>query len=65
MQLIEVEQKEATTMIRLSRPPANALNPALVQALTAAVADAPASGVRGIVLSGAPGMFSAGLDLPE
>lgn len=52
-------------MIRLSRPPANALNPALVQALTAAVADAPASGVRGIVLSGAPGMFSAGLDLPE
>ncbi|HET6725789.1 MAG TPA: enoyl-CoA hydratase/isomerase family protein [Gammaproteobacteria bacterium] len=65
MQVIEVEQQDDVSLIRLARPPANALNPALVQALIAAIADAPASGARGIALSGAPGLFSAGLDLPE
>lgn len=51
--------------IRLERPPANALNPGLVNALHAAVETAPAAGARAIVLSGAPGMFSGGLDVPE
>lgn len=48
----------------LARPPANALDPALVAALTAAVAGAPAAGARALVLSGRPGMFSGGLDVP-
>jgi enoyl-CoA hydratase/carnithine racemase len=50
--------------LRLSRPPVNALDPALIRALTAAVESAPAAGARAIVLSGSPGMFSAGLDVP-
>ena len=51
--------------LRLSRPPANALNVELVGALREAVREATEGGVAGIVLSGAPGMFSAGLDVPE
>lgn len=50
--------------LRLARPPANALDPELVAALAAAVAGAPAAGVRALVLSGRPGMYSAGLDVP-
>lgn len=49
----------------LARPPANALVPELVSALRAALAAAPGEGARAIVLSGAPGMFSAGLDVPH
>ena len=50
--------------LRLERPPANALAPELVRALTDAVRAAPAAGAEALVLSGAPGMFSAGLDVP-
>ena len=50
--------------LRLSRPPANALDPGLIAALTAAVAQAPEEGARAIALSGAPGRFSGGLDVP-
>jgi Delta3-Delta2-enoyl-CoA isomerase len=51
--------------LRLDRPPANALSPELVDALSAAIASAPGEGVRALVLSGASGMFSAGLDVPQ
>ncbi len=50
--------------LRLARPPVNALNPEFVATLRAAVEAAPAQGARGVILSGQPGMFSAGLDLP-
>jgi Delta3-Delta2-enoyl-CoA isomerase len=50
--------------IRLARPPVNALDTSLVRALREAVLDAPGNGARGIVLSGAQGMFSAGVDVP-
>ena len=50
--------------LRLTRPPVNALDPALIRALTAAIESAPAAGARSLVLSGATGMFSAGLDVP-
>lgn len=54
--------------LRLDRPPVNALDPTLVdalhQALDRAVADAPAQRIGALVLSGRPGMFSAGLDVP-
>jgi enoyl-CoA hydratase/carnithine racemase len=50
--------------LRLARPPVNALDPALIRALTAAIESAPAAGARALVLSGATGMFSAGLDVP-
>ena len=51
--------------LRLSRPPANAFNPPLVAELRKALQSAPAEGVEGLVISGAPGMFTGGLDVPE
>jgi enoyl-CoA hydratase/carnithine racemase len=50
--------------LRLDRPPANALDPALIESLHRGVEAAPREGARAIVLSGAPGMFSGGLDVP-
>ena len=50
--------------LRLSRPPVNALSPELIAALKHAVEIAPQDGARAIVLSGARGRFSGGLDLP-
>lgn len=50
--------------IRLSRPPANALNGALFEALDAALGES-AESASAVVVSGLPGMFSAGLDVPE
>jgi 3,2-trans-enoyl-CoA isomerase len=51
--------------LRLSRPPVNALNPALMAALREALAQATTDACAGLVVSGAPGRFSAGLDVPE
>lgn len=50
--------------IRMARAPVNAFDLGLVQALREAIVDAPSNGARGIVLSGAQGMFSAGVDVP-
>lgn len=50
--------------IQLARPPVNALNLELLRALHAAIDDSVRDGVRGIVLSGAKGLFSAGVDVP-
>ena len=50
--------------IQLARPPVNALNLELVRALHSAIDDGVRDGVRGIVLSGAQGLFSAGVDVP-
>jgi Delta3-Delta2-enoyl-CoA isomerase len=50
--------------LQLNRPPANALSPALVAALREAIEAAPNDGARALVLSGSPGMFSGGLDVP-
>ena len=51
--------------LRLARPPVNALNPALMTALRDALRAAVSAGCGAIVLSGAPGRFSGGLDVPE
>lgn len=42
----------------------NALSPELIAALAQAVETAPQQGARALVLSGSPGIFSAGLDVP-
>lgn len=64
--LIEVIDHEASIReIRLARPPANAINPALVSQLNAALDDASNDKMAGVILTGAPGLFSAGLDVPE
>jgi len=50
--------------LRLNRPPVNALSPELIVSLRQAFQAAAQDGAKAIVLSGAPGRFSAGLDLP-
>jgi 3,2-trans-enoyl-CoA isomerase len=51
--------------IQMARPPVNALNLAMLQALRKALQNSIDQGARGIVLSGAPGLFSAGADVPS
>ncbi len=54
----------AVRELRLNRPPVNALAPELIAALLHSVQLAPREGKRALVLSGSPGIFSAGLDVP-
>ena len=51
--------------LRLNRPPANALSPELIAALRAGVENAPSAGAQALILSGSPGWFSGGLDVPH
>ncbi len=51
--------------LRINRPPANALNHRLLEALLSARDSAIDGGARGLILSGREGMFSAGIDVPE
>ncbi|HSC12062.1 MAG TPA: enoyl-CoA hydratase-related protein, partial [Rhodanobacteraceae bacterium] len=62
--MLDTIRHDAITELRLARPPVNALDPELVARLRAAIESAPSNGARGIVLSGRPGMFSGGLDVP-
>lgn len=63
--MIERNQHDGIHELRLARPPVNALDPGLCRSLRVALSDAVAEGARGIVLSGGPGAFSAGLDVPH
>lgn len=58
-------EHEQILELRLARPPVNAINPALARALREAVEAASRGGAQAVVISGSPGMFSAGLDVPE
>lgn len=60
-----IDHAGAIRELRLARPPANALNPALIAALADAVERAPGDGIGALLISGRPGMFSGGLDVPE
>jgi 3,2-trans-enoyl-CoA isomerase len=62
--MIDVINHGPVWELRLARPPVNALDPALMRALRDALADARARGAEAIVLSGSPGRFSGGLDVP-
>lgn len=62
--MLNVTTHGSITELQLARPPVNALNVALVEALRGALAQAVTSGARGLVISGAPGRFSGGLDVP-
>ena len=59
-----IEHDHGILELRLARPPVNALNPELVTALKQAIEQAPNEGAAALVLSGSPGLFSAGLDIP-
>lgn len=63
--MIETTDHGPVRLLRMNHPPANAIGPELVAALRTALAAAPAAGARGLVLSGRPGMFSGGLDVPR
>lgn len=63
--MIDVHEHDQVRELRLARPPVNALNPALMGALRDAIARAVADGKTALLLSGGPGMFTAGLDVPE
>lgn len=62
--MLNLVSHDAITEIQLARPPVNALNLELLRSLRESIDDAVRDGTRGIVLSGAPGMFSAGVDVP-
>ena len=62
--MLEISDHGAVRQIRLARPPANAINHELIQALSRELAAAE-SKADAVVVSGAQGMFSAGLDVPE
>ena len=62
--MLEIVDHGAVREVRLARPPANALNPELIDQLDRALAEAEQA-AQAIVISGLPGMFSAGLDVPE
>lgn len=62
--MLDIIRHDSIHELHLARAPVNALDPALVHALRVAVEVAPDRGARALVLSGAPGLFSAGLDVP-
>lgn len=62
--LIETQDFGAIRCIRLARPPVNALNPELCRALIDALETALSDDISGVILSGSPKIFSAGLDVP-
>jgi len=62
--MIETVDHGRVRELRLARPPANAFDPALVSELTSRLVDAPGQGADAILVSGAPGMFTGGLDVP-
>lgn len=64
MSLVQVIAHGEVTELRLSRPPVNALDPALCRALREAVETAVSQGARALVVSGGQKVFSAGLDVP-
>ncbi len=65
MTILESLRHDDILELRLARPPVNALDAELIRALREAVESAAAGGARGVVLSGRPGLFSAGLDVPS
>lgn len=62
MELVEYSVNGAVGLITLNRPPLNALNPALIADIDAAVGMAEAEDVRAVVITGSP-HFAAGADI--
>jgi enoyl-CoA hydratase/carnithine racemase len=62
--MLEITDHGMVREIRLARPPANALSVELVEQLIQTLATA-GEEAGAVVVSGLPGMFSAGLDVPQ
>ncbi len=63
--MIEIEQHGTVRELRLARPPVNALSPEMLARIAENIDKAVADDCGALVLSGRPGMFTAGLDVPE
>jgi enoyl-CoA hydratase/carnithine racemase len=63
--MISVRDHGRVRELLLSRAPVNAIDPGLIRALRAGLREARQAGCQAIVISGRPGCFSAGLDVPE
>ncbi len=63
--MLERHAHDRILEIRLARPPVNALDPALLDALARAFEPEALHDVDGVVLSGGPRVFSGGLDVPH
>ena len=62
--MLDIIRHDSIHELRLARPPVNALDPQQVARLRAAIRSAQQDNARALLLSGMPGMFSAGLDVP-
>lgn len=62
--MLQTIDHDSIREIRLDRAPVNALDPELIRELRKAISTAHSAGVAGVVLSGSPGRFSGGLDVP-
>jgi Delta3-Delta2-enoyl-CoA isomerase len=62
--MLDVIRHDSIHELRFARPPVHAFDPAQVVRLREVLANAQREGARGLLLSGTPGMFSAGLDVP-
>jgi enoyl-CoA hydratase/carnithine racemase len=62
--MIDIIEHGSVRELRLARPPANALSPELLAELTSQIRSAPGDGAKALVVSGAEGMFTGGLDVP-
>lgn len=63
--IVTLEHHGGVRELRLSRPPVNALNPELIAALRTELQRAHDDKRGAVLLSGARGRFSGGLDVPE
>jgi len=64
LRMIQTINHGSIREVRLNRPPVNALTSEVLVALRKAISSAAKEDVKALVLSGAPGRFSAGLDVP-
>jgi enoyl-CoA hydratase len=60
---VTVEAKDSIAVVRIDRPPANAMSPELVEEIIAVTGDLAGSEPEAVVIVGRDGFFSAGLDL--
>jgi enoyl-CoA hydratase len=65
MKHVVVEERGEIALVRIARPPANALDRALGGELIDLAAELRESAPKAVVLTGSSGFFSAGLDLKE
>lgn len=63
--MIEVHSQGTILVLSFNRPPVHALNTNLLRRLSNELAEIDANECSGVVVCGSPGIFSAGLDLPE